>query len=292
MLPHGSARLKKNKPLTIAVIAGIGSLLHLSAFAETTDKKTNKPAAAATDTTTQTTTTTTATKATIKADTKATSTTTTNDKLNIKGDWISFPIRRTGKYKDDPNDTEFCIPAKTGMEGMGKIANGQMPVRLIDKKLSALKVCDGETKLDTDRMVEVNNADNADFSRYGFSYGTLIVPYKYFRGGSKSLKGNTTLGGYFGRRFDPNEWGGIEVNVVAFMGAATAEAKTVNEAGEEKSENLIGVSYGGGFIFTVKDDFQSGIILGKDRYGTGGDEKIEDAGKTWVAIAIGFDFGN
>lgn len=219
-----------------------------------------------------------------------------NDSMNILGDSISFPVKRTGIYVDDPKES-VCIPARTGMKGVAYTHdNKKMKVRLLDSKKEGCETTPPTgtslVSLQSDRLVEVDVSDGAPFSRYGWSYGTLLVPYKYTQGGSKSFKGNTSLGAYLGRRFDANElWDGIQLNVVGFMGATTAEAKTVDDAGETKSENLIGVSYGGGLIFTIKDGFQSGVIIGKDRFGSAGDQKIEDAGKTWVAIAIGFDFG-
>ena len=124
--------------------------------------------------------------------------------------------------------------------------------------------------------------------RHGLTYGTLLVPFKYHFRGSKNLSGGTSLGGYLGWRVDRARLG-IAIQTVAFMGATMIEV-TKSVDGQAKTENLAGLSAGLGFIGTVKDDFQLGIVLGWDRINKNTDYK--DNGKPWLAVSLGFSFSN
>ena len=61
---------------------------------------------------------------------------------------------------------------------------------------------------------------------------------------------------------------GFEIQGVVFLGATTT---SVNEAvdGKERSSNLTGATYGVGILGTVKETFQLGLVVGKDRFDRG-----------------------
>lgn len=135
-------------------------------------------------------------------------------------------------------------------------------------------------------LIKINSRfAGASPKRSGWTYGTLLVPYKGITSGSKTIKSSATIGPYFGRRIEGNT--GLEFKFIGFFGPSAIENST-EENGESKTDTLFGLSYGLGLLITVKQEFQMGIVVGEDRVGE--DSDFEDNGKTWLAIALGYEF--
>ena len=49
-----------------------------------------------------------------------------------------------------------------------------------------------------------------------------------------------------------------------------------------------GATYGVGILDTVKETFQLGLVVGKDRFDNG--SPYANNGKTWIAANVGFTF--
>ncbi len=126
--------------------------------------------------------------------------------------------------------------------------------------------------------------DNAVMS--GFSYGVLLVPYKYYTD-SKNFGGAVTVAPFAGYRID---WSnvGIEATLVGFAGPTSLQGK--DDSGD--STNLFGLSYGAGLLFEIKNDFNLGFVLGADKVSKSDRSKFEDDSDMWFAISLGFDFSN
>lgn len=150
--------------------------------------------------------------------------------------------------------------------------------------------CPGWEPLETDVVYTVIDGAKSTRlpDRFGFTYGALVVPYKYHFEGSKSFKGNGTIGPFVGWRRARNNIG-VAVKYIAFMGASVIEVDREDEEGNSKKESLAGFSYGAGVIGVLKNEFQMGLVFGADKVSK--DSDYEDDGKLWGAVAIGFSFG-
>ncbi|MGA2782616.1 MAG: hypothetical protein ABSF13_11975 [Smithella sp.] len=204
-----------------------------------------------------------------------------NDDKNYEGDRISFPIKVTVKA-----DKDYCIPAESTLLGMGV---------LDDNRGLDVKIKKGTTECDKTIVPDnvVGTIDSAtmkkNHSRFGLTYGTLVVPFKYHLYGSKEFNGDSTVGPYLGYRFDKNTWWGIDLKLVGFAGASAIKVnQTVN--GNATTQTLAGFSYGGGLISEIKHEFQMGLIFGWDQVSDSA--KYEDNGKLWVAFGLGYSFSS
>jgi hypothetical protein len=124
--------------------------------------------------------------------------------------------------------------------------------------------------------------------RFGYTYGALVIPYKYHIEGSNSFEGNSTVGPYFGFRYEKKNHG-VAVKPIIFLGAAVIKVNKTDADGNNDDDNVAGLSYGLGLIAEFKSEFQIGVVAGQDRVSNGSD--YEDNGKWWIAGALGFSFG-
>ncbi len=226
---------------------------------------------------------------------------TVNDKNIYKGDALTFPVALNVKrilYEDTgvkESDNKICIPPKTKLRALTDGTAGYVDA-VIAKQFMFLSAVDcgfdNENLKDKRKIsglaVRVPAAviQNAAPNRYGFTYGALFVPYKYHFDGSKEFNGGASVGPYVGYRLDRNSFG-FELKGVVFAGASTIQvAEEVD--GKQNTQNLAGFSYGLGVIGEVKDSFQLGFVLGKDRVSDSA--SYVDNGKTWAAFSIGFSF--
>ena len=213
-----------------------------------------------------------------------------NDERNWKGDRLSFPFNVTGKYlkEDGSVDTEVCIPAKTTLRGMGKQDNEGLVVQLANVFGKPVDCKDEKTTVDGKRPILIgkNVLERMTPSRYGLTYGALVVPFKYQLNGDKEFKGGSSVAPYLGYRFDPN-YLGVGVKLIGFLGGGTISVEQTVD-GTRKTQNLAGVSYGLGLIGQIKGDFQLGVVLGYDRVSKSAG--YPDNGKPWLAISIGMSF--
>lgn len=217
------------------------------------------------------------------------------------GDRISFPVNIRGQLYDTkkpPNERlgeAVCIPAGTAL----RVANNSVGTE--EKKgrvvyLSAfrdrLPQCDqapntAEKYLAKEKIfLAEEEFTGVGHDRFGYTYGGLVVPFKYHVTGSKEFRAGSAIGPYVGYRFDRNTIG-LGMKAIAFAALSTvAVEQTVD--GETKTQSLSGFSYGLGLIGQVKGDFQMGLVIGWDRVSKSAN--YADNNKAWVAITAGFDF--
>lgn len=219
-----------------------------------------------------------------------------NDDFNFQGDKLSFPVNVRGTVKG--TNTTVCIPATTPLRGMGLNPPSSTPENYTGVWVRLANVF-GEPKDCGDpngaKAVPANVAiliAKEEFSttrpnRYGLTYGGLVVPFKYHINGSKEFKGGSTVAPYLGYRFDANS-AGYGAKLVGFLGASTV-AVAQNVGGVEQTQSLAGFSYGVGLIGQIKGDFQMGLVIGADKVSKSAN--YADNGKWWLAVSLGFNFG-
>ena len=144
-------------------------------------------------------------------------------------------------------------------------------------------------KVDDLVVVDQDTISTTHPDRFGLTFGTLMVPYKFHLAGDHNFSGGATLGGYIGFRQEKSGWWGLGLQYIAFVGAAAVEVpQTVD--GQTKSLSVNGLSYGIGILGTVKDSFHMGFVVGADRVGA--DAKYARNGKPWLALSLGYAFSN
>lgn len=228
-----------------------------------------------------------------------------NSENNFFGDRISFPVNVRGQLYDGGKaegqqlGDAVCIPAGTALRVGGdsvKVKSGGVEKSGRIVYLSAfrdrLPQCDappaaGPKYLAKERIfLEDAEFRNVGIDRFGYTYGGLVVPFKYHVSGSKEFRAGSSIGPYVGYRFDRNTIG-LGMKAIAFAALSTvAVEQTVD--GQPKTQSLSGLSYGVGLIGQVKGDFQMGIVVGWDRVSRSAN--YADNGKAWVAVTAGFDF--
>jgi hypothetical protein len=124
--------------------------------------------------------------------------------------------------------------------------------------------------------------------RAGFRYGALIVPFKMQLSAGKALTGSASLGGYLGYQ-DPVGDIGVNFTPVLFGGLSNISTSATTGS-TTTSQTVAGLSYGGGILFDIKDDFHIGFVLGFDHVSSA--QKYQFNDKPWVSFEIGYSFAN
>jgi hypothetical protein len=83
---------------------------------------------------------------------------------------------------------------------------------------------------------------------------------------------------------------GVGITPILFVGASNISVPSTGSNGQSSSQNLFGVSYGTGLVWSLKHSFQIGLVGGADRVSS--TAKYQYNSKPWVALEIGFSFLN
>lgn len=240
-----------------------------------------------------------------------------HDKENYLGDRLTLFIPGYG-YAYDPtrpavghldDSQRLCIPKDSVLQGVGSLKlDTEEPVFVV-KSMGELGEAGGchqtsnVTRTVTQgQLVVLKKEQLHQFptKRKGWTYGTLIVPYKYQYNGSKTFKAQTSVGGYIGYRwdrpycYDRNEWkcltSGISLRPVLFFGATSVPVTNTTNDTPPKTDTQqhTALSYGIGLLGEIKRNYSWGVVFGRDKLGA--NVKYEDGGRTWVAFSIGVSF--
>ncbi len=228
-----------------------------------------------------------------------------NDVENYQGDHLTFSYdkfaRRADMAANPIQTTDVCISAHSKLVGKGRAIFSEPDASgLLFQVVSLGKNpeirCAGKTAAIVGDIVVLKNVDAkvGGPSRTGWAMGTLLIPFKYQIRGDKSFSNGASLGGYAGWRFTTAGFDhlirpGLETQVVGFLGATTTSAKQTID-GKEQSLNLTGATYGVGLLASIKDSFQIGLVIGKDRFDK--NAPYLNNKKTWLAASIGYTFSN
>jgi hypothetical protein len=143
---------------------------------------------------------------------------------------------------------------------------------------------------------EASDLDKVTTQRMGFTWGALVVPYKFYLS-DKSIKGNpSTLlyAGYEG-------WApGVSLAFVGSAGlgvstgssnATTTNGSTTSSTSSTSSNSTASTALytlATGFIATFGGAMKAGVLFGWDYQASGTGFKYE--GKTWAALSVGTSF--
>lgn len=146
--------------------------------------------------------------------------------------------------------------------------------------------------------IKKSNLEKFGFYRRGFTYGGLVIPFKYYTGGDKRVSGSATVAPYIG-------WKGLDKYGIRFTPTFSAglafvpiNTTTTNEMGMESTtqETKTAFSIAGGLMLSSPENkaFSAGIMIGRDRLSSRDRQADPTAGKTWISVFAGikFDAGN
>jgi len=141
---------------------------------------------------------------------------------------------------------------------------------------------------------EVNGTDLQKYGlqRRGFTWGGLVVPYK-FEFHDRTFQAVPSVVGYVGYE---GWWSGVSLaNIVALGGgavasssatAATTQTSTTSASPTTSSGSKATYTAAIGEIATFGGSYKVGVLVGWDWQGTGSGFRYE--GKPWIAISAGF----
>ena len=242
----------------------------------------------------------------------------TSDRDNFTGDRIRFPhttlIASATTLGNGGGTSSTCVPTNVDLLGIGKgtlNTNGSVKemsifslkapvvpvlgatakpqeVAAAEAAAAAAKAQCGAVPVATvgqSLLLDPEMLRKSPPERFGWTYGTLVVPYKYQIKGDRSLSGGATLGGYAGFRGSP--FGSPSLVFMGFAGATKVDVPTTKN-GQAVTESVAGLSYGVGVLGSIKDAFKLGLVIGADRV----DNKLGyvNNGKTWISFSLGYDF--
>ncbi|NOF82419.1 hypothetical protein GWZ53_17195 [Vibrio cholerae] len=126
------------------------------------------------------------------------------------------------------------------------------------------------------------NLDHAN--KFGWQYGALIAPYKYYISNG-DLSGGATIAPYFGWRlfFEPIN---ISITPIFFAGPTMVNV----EKSDGSDSNVFGVSTGTGLLVELHKEFNMGLVLGYDVVSK--NEDFNNNGRPWLSISFGYNFSN
>lgn len=220
------------------------------------------------------------------------------DKSNYEGDRVTFAVPLDVDLREGSGDKEHCartLPAGLGLRGVGPKTTDGSQLFVIQcywksdlEKCQKVKRCTQEQTIDTSPGAYVLISDSvlsqSAPDRWGWSYGALVVPFKFQLTRNREFTGSASVGPYLGYRFDKQGTLGWSLELVGFVGASNVSATDTNGS----TKNLAGFTYGLGLLGVVKGNFQLGGVLGFDHVGSGQGFKYNDA--PWLAVELGYSF--
>ncbi len=211
-----------------------------------------------------------------------------NDDIKYQGDKISFPVNVRGTAETN-NHTAVCIPRGTALRGLSDLTQTGLRVRIANVFGKPVD-CDTQQPISADEAILLSQQTVTDSaaSRYGLTYGGLVVPFKYYFNGDGEFRSGGTVAPYVGYRFDRDSYG-FGMKFIGFLGGAGVPVEQTVD-GVAKTQTLAGMSYGIGLLGTLKGDFQMGIVVGADRVSRS--VHYVNNGKWWAALGVGFSFAD
>jgi hypothetical protein len=120
--------------------------------------------------------------------------------------------------------------------------------------------------------------DKADYDRYGWTYGVLAAPFKYYWNAGHEFSAGASIGPYFG--YQKGDAGGSAA-FVASVGATSASVKNPDGSFTQKN----GLTFALAWLFEIKNDFNFGIINGWDMFGK--TDGVPNSGRPWLSVSFG-----
>lgn len=127
--------------------------------------------------------------------------------------------------------------------------------------------------------------DHYDYVRYGFTYGVMATPFKYYPG-SGVMESRSTIGGYLGYRL--HERPGVSNVLAIAVGPTTATLHTpaANGAATPTTSTANGTTIALAWLGEFKGEFTTGVIAGWDFFSK--TDNVPNNGSVWLGITLGY----
>lgn len=142
--------------------------------------------------------------------------------------------------------------------------------------------------------ITADQLKNASYSRYGWVYGPMVVPFKYFPH-DRSFEPSQSLGMYTGYR---TSW--FEARGMSFVGSAGLATMKVSEVVDDpakpgskttKENTIAGYTIAAGVLFDLTreaEPFVAGLLIGRDFVGRNSALTYKHDNRTWIALQLGW----
>ncbi|WP_162932173.1 glycoside hydrolase family 19 protein [Solimonas sp. K1W22B-7] len=149
----------------------------------------------------------------------------------------------------------------------------------------ALEDCKGDDLVATGIAYKIPRADfeSMEISLRGFEYGGLIVPFKYYLGGEKSIKSSATIAPYVGYHW-PIFWG-LTFTPIAAAGVGMVPVE--GASGETENKTALSTAIGMVITSAKSEEYKAGIVFGKDFLSKTDRANDETVGKVWFSLYLG-----
>jgi len=125
--------------------------------------------------------------------------------------------------------------------------------------------------------------EDRDRNRYGWTYGLLVAPVKYYVK-PREFSAGASVGPYLGYRLHDRQ-GSSDV-VALSVGAATATITNNNADGSSSSSNTTGLTIAAAYIAEIKGTFNIGLLAGTDLYSKS--QNVATSNKLWLGLSFGY----
>ena len=74
------------------------------------------------------------------------------------------------------------------------------------------------------------------------------------------------------------------------LSAGLSQIAVSDPQDSSKTDTKTGLTVAPGLIWTLKDNFQAGLVVGKDYLGPSAGQSWKYNGRTWVSFSVGYNF--
>jgi hypothetical protein len=166
-----------------------------------------------------------------------------------------------------------------------------LPADMTNKAGGLASCKSGAARVNYDTPYEFTSGDfsKVQSQRMGFTWGGLIVPYKFYLS-DRSFKSNSSAVGFVGYE---GYFPGVSLAGILALGPGTASTSQTTAASgstpaSATSTNSLTYTAAAGFVATFGGSIKAGVVFGRDWEGTGSGFKYEN--KTWMALSVGAGF--
>lgn len=119
----------------------------------------------------------------------------------------------------------------------------------------------------------------------GFTYGGLVVPFKYYLGGDERVTSSATIAPYLGYRLS----GLHSLSLVPFVSAGLGMISVQGGDGEDtETKPSFSTSLGLLFRDAKNDGFTAGLVFGRDFLSAADRERDPTVDEWWTSIFLGY----
>jgi hypothetical protein len=183
-------------------------------------------------------------------------------------------FRVSGEFLD-PSDPKKQIVRGTFETGAAPHSAIWPPYGCDDPKISTA------VSYDVPKDLIMNGVDR---TRYGWTYGVLVAPIKYYVK-PREFSAGASVGPYLGYRV--HERNGASNVFAVSVGAAPSTVKTTDANGDSSSSNTTGLTVAVAYLANIKDTFNVGVLAGTDLFSKS--QHIDTSNKLWLGLSFGYN---